>query len=146
MEGWEEPLHPGPLRDLYPTSSHTATPIAHFLPQMSTNRPRAAPNRPLSGGFTGARRAGGSRARMQDGVRERALHGRVQQRARSVREVCVRWDAVGGRGGRRGAPSAALRQTYSAPKIDSGSSALTTYWPASTISEIRRSAHRLHSR
>ena len=28
----------------------------------------------------------------------------------------------------------------------SGSSALTMYWPASTISEIRRSTHRLASR
>ena len=33
-----------------------------------------------------------------------------------------------------------------AAKIASGSSALTMYWPASTISEILRSTARLHSR
>ena len=33
MEEWEEPLHPGSLARMYPTSSHNATLFAHSLPQ-----------------------------------------------------------------------------------------------------------------
>ena len=60
-------------------------------------------------------------------------------------------DALGsGRRGRDAATgarssSSLTRQAY-AEKICNGSSALTTYSPASTISEMRRSTHRLQSR
>ena len=38
VEEWEEPLHPGPVGDVYPTISHKATPIAQDLPHASTDR------------------------------------------------------------------------------------------------------------
>ena len=44
-----------------------------------------------------------------------------------------------------GALTAALLRSDLAAKIASGSTALTTYWPASTISEIFRSTARLES-
>src|SRR3954452_14341601 len=36
VEEWEEPLHPGPLRHFYPTTSHFATRYAHSLPPAYT--------------------------------------------------------------------------------------------------------------
>ncbi len=57
VEEWEEPLHPGSLSRTYPTSSHNATPIAHFLPLFP---PRAADRArtPAHARFPGAPAAG----------------------------------------------------------------------------------------
>ena len=105
MEEWEEPLHPGPLRDLYPTLPHKATRIAHFLPRMSTRSPRVHRKRAMSRPFAVAAETHVTVVALQARVRSAAMQDVVQIRRHSVRAVCLR---VGG-GGRPGArrPAAA---------------------------------------
>src|SRR3954447_22213531 len=51
VEEWEEPLHPGPVSAFYPTFPHSATQLAHFLPQMSTVDHSAPPESAEKQGF-----------------------------------------------------------------------------------------------
>src|ERR1700728_4233206 len=57
VEEWEEPLHPGSLTRTYPTSSHNATLIAHFLPQCTPKPPKAHKNACIAPCFGGGRHA-----------------------------------------------------------------------------------------
>ena len=63
MEEWEEPLHPGSLVRTYPTSSHNATLLAHFLPPRLT-RPLTALQNAHRRGVAGADDGSRGRARV----------------------------------------------------------------------------------
>lgn len=90
MEEWEEPLHPGPLPTFYPTLSHDATHISHFLPSADTRTNRAGPNAAWACGIARWEVVGEPvGAALQGPVQIRVLQPGLHDGVHSVRSVCL---------------------------------------------------------